>query len=121
MNEQAAAWIVDAQGLAQQRQIVLGRPIDQDLRLITDGLLPGEWSLIQCQVPCNLACAFGLQAKVHDKQTNRQGRSKVMEQHIASPMITARGLSKEYKKGAQRITPLENLDLSVRSGEFVAP
>ena len=35
-------------------------------------------------------------------------------------MIHAVGLTKEYKKGSQRITPLENLDLTVQTGEFVA-
>mgnify|MGYP000887714516 CR=1 FL=1 len=37
-----------------------------------------------------------------------------------SPMIRCRGLTKSYHKGATLVTPLENLDLDVPRGEFLA-
>ena len=36
------------------------------------------------------------------------------------PFIICRNLGKHYLKGATRVTPLENLDLEVRKGEFLA-
>jgi putative ABC transport system ATP-binding protein len=36
------------------------------------------------------------------------------------PMIRCRGLTKSYRKGPTLVTPLENLDLDVARGEFLA-
>lgn len=37
-----------------------------------------------------------------------------------SPLISCRGITKSYKKGANLVTPLEKLDMDVPRGEFLA-
>lgn len=43
-----------------------------------------------------------------------------MKRAETTPMIRCRGLTKSYHKGPTLVTPLENLDLEVGSGEFLA-
>lgn len=38
----------------------------------------------------------------------------------SQPMILCRGVTKSYRKGPNLVTPLEELDLEVRAGEFLA-
>jgi len=38
----------------------------------------------------------------------------------AEPLIACRGITKSYRKGLNRVTPLELLDLDVERGEFLA-
>ena len=39
---------------------------------------------------------------------------------MKAPMIICRGLGKTYRKGNTTVTPLENLDLEVPEGQFLA-